>query len=654
MSTYRFILVALFSLFLAVMLAACGGGGGSSTGSDISVNLSALTITTGDLDQVFQAGQHSYTATVPFAVESMKIVPTAEDSEARISVNGQVVASGRQSGAFALTVGGNTFKIVVTAAGGSKQTNTLEITRSIKVGPVVVETTPRNHAMGAVPSADITATFSDDIDHASVTTSSFTVARRDGTPVSGTVSVHDKQVRFNPDTALAYATDYVVTLTTDITDIYGAPLEMEYQWRFNTGNKLVAGNNHTCARLDSGPVKCWGDNSYGQLGLGNIETRGDEAGEMGTVLSTVELGIGRTAVALAAGDNYTCALLDNGAVKCWGDNTYGQLGLGDFERRGDQLYEMGDALPAVDLGSGRTALAITAGFNHTCALLDNGSVKCWGENDMYGLLGLGDTERRGDQPGEMGDALPAVDLGSGRTAIAVTAGGYHTCALLDDDTIKCWGNNYSGELGVEDSDDRGWGAGQMGDALPAVDLGSGHIPVAVTAGGYHTCALLDDNSIKCWGANDFGGLLGLGESGNRGDEPGEMGNALPTVDLGSGRTVVEVAANVLHTCARLDDASVKCWGYNGYGQLGLGDFDVRGDGPGEMGDALPAVDLGSGRTAAAVAVGYAHSCALLDDDTIKCWGYNGYGQLGLGDISDRGWYPGQMGDALPVVDLGAT
>ena len=115
-------------------------------------------------------------------------------------------------------------------------------------------------------------------------------------------------------------------------------------------------------------------------------------------------------------------------MKCWGYNGDGELGLGDTTSRGDGWPgEMGDNLPAVDLGTGRTATAIAAGGNHTCALLDDATVKCWGFNG-YGQLGLGDTVARGDEVGAMGDSLPAVDLGTGRTAVAIAAGSNHTCA----------------------------------------------------------------------------------------------------------------------------------------------------------------------------------------------------------------------------------
>src|SRR6185503_20170300 len=124
---------------------------------------------------------------------------------------------------------------------------------------------------------------------------------------------------------------------------------------------------------------------------------------------------------------YNCALLSDGSVKCWGDNAFGRLGLGDTKNRGGAMGEMGDSLPAVDLGPGVTAAAIAAGENQTCAQLSGGSVKCWGQNDA-GQLGLGDTKNRGGAMGEMGDNLPAVDLGDKATEIVT--GSYRACALL--------------------------------------------------------------------------------------------------------------------------------------------------------------------------------------------------------------------------------
>ncbi|MFP2934515.1 hypothetical protein ACLESO_57285, partial [Pyxidicoccus sp. 3LG] len=130
---------------------------------------------------------------------------------------------------------------------------------------------------------------------------------------------------------------------------------------------------------------------------------------------------------------------------------------------------MGDGLPPINLGTGRTAMALAVGDYSSCALLDDGSVKCWGSGS-YGALGLGDRQDRGDGPGEMGDALPQVNLGTGRTATSLTTGYYRTCATLDDGSVKCWGDNTSGVLGLGDRMNRGDGPGEMGDALPAVEL----------------------------------------------------------------------------------------------------------------------------------------------------------------------------------------
>ena len=183
---------------------------------------------------------------------------------------------------------------------------------------------------------------------------------------------------------------------------------------------VITGGHHTCAVLDGGSVKCWGLNGNGELGYGDTSSRGDNASEMGDHLATVDLGTGRTALALTSGRDHTCALLDNHTVKCWGLNEIGELGYGDTDNRGDNTSEMGDNLPAVDLGTGRTAKAVNAGMWHTCAILDNDTVKCWGKND-HGELGLGDTSHRGDNASEMGDNLPVVELGSGRTAISKAA-----------------------------------------------------------------------------------------------------------------------------------------------------------------------------------------------------------------------------------------
>lgn len=413
--------------------------------------------------------------------------------------------------------------------------------------------------------------------------------------------------------------------------------------------KVVTGASHACALLTDGNVKCWGDNAYGQLGLGDTDWRGDHANEMGDLLPTVDLDAPDAVTQIAAGAQHTCALLYKGVVKCWGDNQYGQLGLGDEEPRGDGPGEMGSALPAVWLSSTYTATQIVAGGAHTCALLGDGSVKCWGLNDS-GQLGQGTSFNRGDDALEMGTYLTAVSLGIGRTAVQLAAGLSHTCALLDDDTVKCWGNNAFGQLGQGSQFNRGDDQLETGSYLSAIQLGTGRTARSIAAGYQHTCALLDDDSVKCWGQNDFG-QLGLGDEADRGDEPGEMGNALPAIGFG---LVLDppskIAAGGYHTCALLG-TNLRCWGMGTSGQLGLGDSADRGDDAGEMGSSL-IVDLSSTRDPVQIAAGWQFTCARFGNNRIKCWGSNVNGQLGLGDPTMRGTDPGDMGDALPQIDLG--
>jgi alpha-tubulin suppressor-like RCC1 family protein len=338
-------------------------------------------------------------------------------------------------------------------------------------------------------------------------------------------------------------------------------------------------------------VKCWGYGAVGAIGSGSTASRGNGTGEMGDSLSAVDFGSGRTATMIAAGSNHSCALLDNATVKCWGRSNSGQLGYNDTVTRGDGSGEMGNALPAISFAAGRTATAIAAGANHTCALLDNAQVVCWGNNE-YGQLGQGNMNNIGDGVGVTVAATPAIDLGTGRTAVAISAGDLHTCALLDNASVKCWGSGGNGRLGTGDTNDRGIDVNEMGDALLPINLGAGVSAVAVTTGGAHTCVLLNTAAVKCFG-NGADGKLGIGSQADIGDGPSEMGDALATVNLGADRTVLAVSAGLAHTCAMLDDASVKCWGNGGSGRRGSGNTTRVGTSSSHMGDALVALSAGA-------------------------------------------------------------
>ena len=305
------------------------------------------------------------------------------------------------------------------------------------------------------------------------------------------------------------------------------------------GSAISAGFDHSCVLLANGSVKCWGGGGLGQLGQGNPNSIGYAANQMGDSLAPIALGTGRAATAVTAGGGYTCALLDNGGVKCWGYGGDGRLGQGNPNSIGDASNEMGDNLVPIAMGTGRTATAVTVGNGQSCALLDNGTVKCWGSG-LFGRLGQGNTNSIGNAPNQMGDNLAPIALGTGRTATAVTVGNAQSCALLDNGTVKCWGGGASGQLGQGNPNSIGNAPNQMGDNLAPVPLGAGRTATAVTAGDAHTCASLDNGTVKCW-APAVGGRLGQGNTNNIGNASFEMAILQP-VALGSvpGAVVVPV------------------------------------------------------------------------------------------------------------------
>jgi alpha-tubulin suppressor-like RCC1 family protein len=474
--------------------------------------------------------------------------------------------------------------------------------------PTVASTSPTDNLTSSVSVSDnISVTFSESMDNTSVTTNtSNTTCSGYSFQVSSdnfstcvqmgslpTVSNSNQTFTVTPSLKMFYSATYKIRVTNAAKDSAGNNIASQYThtdgFKTTITIPMTAGFAYSCFMLDNGSVKCWGKNNLGQLGLGDTINRGDNSSKMGDNLTIVDLGSGRTATAIATGDSHTCAILDNESIKCWGANASGQLGLGDTDNRGDNSSKMGDNLTIVDLGTGRTARAISAGDRHTCAILDDASLKCWGENGN-GQLGLGaGISNRGDGSGEMGDNLTAINLGSGRTATSITTGTGYTCVLLDDDSVKCWGRADYGQLGAGKTEEY-----NEPNASP-IDLGTGITATAIASGYFHTCAILDNSSIKCWGRNDSG-QLGIGDTGNRGDGTNEfglteMGDNLPAVDLGAGRTARAISAGDRHTCVVLDNTSLKCWGKNESGQLGLGDNSPRGDNSSGMGDNLPVISL---------------------------------------------------------------
>ena len=411
--------------------------------------------------------------------------------------------------------------------------------------------------------------------------------------------------------------------------------------------ELAVGRDITCARSSTGLVKCWGYNGRGALGLGDNTNRGDSMNTVPSKLPAIDLGTGRKATAISARGGSVCALLDNRDLKCWGNNWLGQLGTGDKNIVGDDPEEMGDKLKPVLLGSSK-AIAVSAGDTHTCVVLDGdgGQAKCWGAEE-YGQLGQ-------DRPGELISPkdLPAIKLA--RPAVAISASNYisaskvaesggASCALLDTGTVQCWGERdfvpHSSTTDLDSSAGIGDYAGEM-SGVPVLGFGTGRVAKSIVAGNV-SAAVLDDGSLRLWGTGSQLGQPNLG-SNNIGLVPAELAS-LPAVQIGSGKKVKSISVSKSFACAVFDDGMLKCWGFGSSGELGLGATLSTTDAP----SSVPSVNLG-GVAARQVGTGFDHTCAILADGKLKCWGNNSNGELGLGDTNNRGDVGDKLGDDTTV------
>jgi alpha-tubulin suppressor-like RCC1 family protein len=354
---------------------------------------------------------------------------------------------------------------------------------------------------------------------------------------------------------------------------------------------VALGELHGCAVATS-RLYCWGDNEFGQLGLGDDAPRNRP---------TLVQGSWR---AVSAGTRHTCALDELGRVACFGRNDRGQLGVGD---RMDLPEPEFVELPT-------RATLVTTDFEHTCALLSDATLHCWGKNDE-GELGQ-DDDYPGDQSLDADALSPVVVPGSWQ---AVDAGQGHTCAIRLDGTLFCWGRNTEHE--VNESNE------QIQFRAP-IQVGADSDWLAVDAGQSHTCGLRQDFFAYGWGDNNS---IETGEGAPLGIL-GATELAVPTrIDAVSDLRLLRT--DTFHTCAIDHDSALFCWGRGVEGQLGLGNNELR---------EVPTL-VGSGYVA--VAVGRFTTCAIGQDGGLSCTGKNDQAQLGTGDTVSRTLLsPVELGD----------
>ena len=411
---------------------------------------------------------------------------------------------------------------------------------------------------------------------------------------------------------------------------------------------ISAGQSHTCAVLDDNTARCWGHNFYGQLGNNTTFTlpasapasERDQGGTDSYTPVTVKydadgdpltdpVALGGI-ISITTGQFHTCAGLSGGSARCWGNNGRGQLGDNTTTNKNKPVVV-----------SGLTGVrAITAGGFHTCALRTGNAMKCWGYN-FYGQLGSYN----------LSSNIPVtVTALSGVTTTATTGDG-HACALVvsaevpSTDKPVCWGSNANGELGANLSPSPAnstipvpvFGIADAG-AVGADPVG---YPAPISAGNEHACLLpAGSGTPKCWGRNTDG-ELGNGNNTSS-DLPVNVSGLTTVTQLSAGGELF--GAELGHTCAVLTDNTARCWGFNGYGELGnsttvTSNFPVTvksDDNDDHLNNPPPAITAPINLAGAiAVAAGGRHSCALMSDGEVRCWGRNFDGQLGDGTTTDR-------------------
>ena len=381
------------------------------------------------------------------------------------------------------------------------------------------------------------------------------------------------------------------------------------------GNRQIStGSKNACIILQNQSLMCWGLNSDGQLGVGNSTS----------YVNTpvwVDFGFDAAVSTVSNGPMATCAILTNGSLYCWGD-VHGSTPTSTTPKH-------------VDLPPGRTVIEVSVGDRNTCLILDNGSISCIGSGSG-GVNGDGSPTSFPAAASEVGDSY--VLLPTGRTAVSVSIGYRHGCAVLDNGSAMCWGIVNQGTLGD--------GSTTSDTSVPVyVSMPTGSTTQAISAGDKSTCAIIDNGSVYCWGMGS-NGQLGQGYLDHNGK------NTPQFVDLGAGRSAVAIDTSISvgtgtmtnlwgHACAVLDNGSTKCWGSNANSAYVWVSLRTASD------NGTPIVSNPyATEDAIAVGTGSGFTCTVYASGTIECIGQ----YYGLGSGSSYNYWNSTIPVGNPSVD----
>lgn len=357
----------------------------------------------------------------------------------------------------------------------------------------------------------------------------------------------------------------------------GDPIESEGSLTgiYVIGTPLASGMAHSCALKPDGSIMCWGNNFYGSLGNDSTTNATSPVYVFGI----------SDAKAVGVGNEHSCAIKSNNRVACWGKNDEGQLGNNSLDNSSTPV-EVKSLINVQSLGVGAT---------HNCAVTSDLKVKCWGDNS-YGQLGntaIGTSE----------DSLLPLEVNNFNDAMTVAAGKYNSCAIKRGGSVWCWGHGFFGQLGD--------GKSNVVQSVTPVQVTGITNAISISVGDRFACALTADGKAWCWGRNQYGQL------GNN----STLDSSIP-VEV-QGATGNSIAAGANHACLT-SLTGVYCWGASGWGNMGNGS---------SLSSLVPVSTAGLGNLAAYIGVGEDHTCTLLRDGAIKCWGYDGSGRLGDGDAT---------------------